>query len=106
MLDPRQAYRQQQLGADDPVRLLLATHDAALRACATGRRGLLLSALGELAASVDINQGPIGLQLVQLYEYLIHSARVGRLEEVETHLRELRTAWKDATSGPAPSISN
>ena len=103
-MDPRQAYREQQLGVDDPLRLLLATYDAALRACRTGRRGLLLSALGELAASVDIEQGPIGLQLVQLYEYLIHGVREGRLQEVETHLRELRAAWESASSGPTPSV--
>jgi flagellin-specific chaperone FliS len=66
---------------------------------------LLVRSLEELLYGLDLDQGELARGLFRLYEYLLHAAREGRLEEVETHLRELKSAWEGALGAPAPPSS-
>lgn len=94
--NPMLAYRQQEHAAVSPERLLLLTYATAIHACRSGKRGLLVRSLEELLYGLDLSQGELAQNLFRMYEYLLHAAREGRLEEVESHLRELKTAWEAA----------
>ncbi|MEZ4654648.1 MAG: flagellar export chaperone FliS [Candidatus Eisenbacteria bacterium] len=99
------AYRQQEHAHMTSERLLLLTYATAIHACREKKRGLLVHSLEELLHGLDLDQGELAQGLLRMYEYLLYAAREGRLEEVETHLRELKTAWEQvlATSSPPPS---
>jgi flagellin-specific chaperone FliS len=93
---PLRAYREQEHAVIAPERLLLLTYATAIHACQSGKRGLLVRALEELVCGLDLEQGELARGLLRQYEYLLHRTREGALEEVETHLRELKTAWEGA----------
>ena len=100
--DPRVLYRQQQLSHAGRERLLLLTLETALRACQAGRRGLLRGALEELISGIDLESGEIATQFLRLYEYLVYLDREGRMEEVESILRELLETWETALGPSGP----
>lgn len=105
---PLRAYRTQEHAAMSPERLLLLIYATAIHACQSGKRGLLVRSLEELLSGLDLEQGELAHSLLRQYEYLLFRAREGALEEVETHLRELKRAWEEATgllSGSDSSVS-
>lgn len=103
--NPMLAYRQQEHAHVSPERLLLLTYATAIHACRSGKRGLLVRSLEELLYGLDLDQGELAHSLLRMYEYLLHAAREGRVEEVETHLRELKTAWEGAFGLASPPSS-
>jgi flagellin-specific chaperone FliS len=104
--NPMLAYRQQEHARVTPERLLLLTYATAIHACRTGKRGLLMRALDELLYGLDLDQGELAHGLLRMYEYLLHTAREGNVEEVEAHLRELKTAWEEACGLASPPSSS
>jgi len=94
--NPYRIYREQQVTNLSPGRLVLLAYDTALRACRTGRRGLLTQVLHELIAGLDLDQGEIASGLLSLYEYALRQAREGRLEDTGALLQDLRDAWARA----------
>lgn len=103
--DPRRIYRRQQLDGAGPAGLVIAVYRHAIRACQTGRRGVVVRALEELIGGLDLERGDLAVHLLRMYEYLLYRAREGRLEEVEGHLRELLMAWEEsARSSPGPTL--
>ena len=103
--NPMLAYRQQEHANVSPERLLLLTYATAIHACRSGKRGLLVRSLEELLYGLDLDRGELAQSLLRMYEYLIHAAREGRVEEVETHLRELKKAWEEAFGQASPPSS-
>lgn len=106
---PLRAYREQEHAAITPERLLLLLYATAIHACRSGKRGLLVRSLEELLCGLDLEQGELAQSLLRQYEYLLHRAREGALEEVETHLRELKRAWESAfgfSPGPDSAVSS
>ncbi len=94
--NPYRIYREQQVTSLSTGRLVLLAYDTALRACRTGRRGLLTQVLHELIAGLDLDQGEIASGLLSLYEFALRQAREGRLEEVGVLLQDLRETWERA----------
>ena len=94
--DPYRSYREQQVNALGTGRLVLLALETALRACRTGRRGLLARVLTELMAGLDLEQGEIASGLFRLYEYCLWQSREGRVDEVQRVLAGLRDAWEQA----------
>ena len=94
--NPYRIYREQQLSNQSPGRLVLLAYDTALRACRTGKRGLLTRVLHELIAGLDLDQGEVAAGLLLLYEYALSELRAGNLDEVRGILEGLREAWAQA----------
>lgn len=102
----------------DPVTLTTMLYDGAVKAVrkarihfeSNNREGFLRETnrayliVGELLATLDMEQGELPKQLSSIYTYcmrlLIQSTLgdVTKLDEVETHISKIGEAWKSATA--------
>jgi len=116
---PVDTYRAQAIETADPATLVTLLYEGALKAIrraalhyeagrftdchdATGRAVLIL---GELMASLDMEQGPISERLSALYAYCMRRLAEATGDEVsaataevERHLVRVAEAWKKATA--------
>jgi len=94
--DPIEAYKFNQVTSASGPELILMAYDAAVTAC--GRRDLLQTtrALNVLRGAVDPDQGPLGIQLIAIYQYCADLARQRKYDEAGKVLRELRETWAAA----------
>lgn len=128
--NPYAAYNTVGTTTADPVTLTTMLFDGAVKAIRKARiqfearnrerfldetnRAYLI--IGELLATLDLEQGDLPKQLSGLYAYcmrLLIEATVGepaRLDEAEAHISKIGAAWKQATASmkPAPgeAVSN
>ncbi|MBU1701738.1 MAG: flagellar protein FliS [Candidatus Eisenbacteria bacterium] len=94
--NPLQAYREQQVLDEDPMRLLFMVYDVARRACREKNRRLALRALEEMIGALNLEQGEIARGMLSLYDYLMRRVREGEWDEVTQILNTLRSAWVSA----------
>lgn len=116
--NPFAAYQTVGTATADPVTLTTMLYDGALKAIrkarihfqAGNRDGFLNETnraymiVGELLATLDLEQGELPRQMSGLYAYcmrLLTEATIGdtgKLDEVESHLGKIAAAWKQATA--------
>lgn len=111
------AYKQVSLETASKPQLLLALYDGAIRflgqaetaiakadvEAANNNIGRTQDIVGELMGTLDMSQGEVPQQLMDLYIYM-HGALVAanmqkdveKLREVSGLLQQLRTAWREA----------
>lgn len=116
--NPYAAYRNVEATTADPITLTTMLYDGCIKALKkatlhlengnrTGfndesNRAYLI--IGELASTLDMNQGEIAENLARIYGYcmrLIVESSLGdvsKLEEVDRHISRVATAWKTATA--------
>ncbi|MHB8945507.1 MAG: flagellar export chaperone FliS [Bacillota bacterium] len=130
--NPYEQYRSTQIETASPERLLVMLYDAAIgalsgaRAAIAGKRReeanrYFLKAqaiITELQGSLDLSVGEVAKSLFALYDYFTRRLIEANLkqdaagvEEILGHLRDLRSAWKEAsvlnaTSGRSVSLAN
>ena len=117
--NPYAAYSTVGTSTADPVTLTTMLFDGAVKAIrkarmqheAKNRESFLLETnrayliVGELLATLDLEQGELPKQLSGLYAYcmrlLIQSTLgdIGKLDEVERHISKIGESWKAATAG-------
>lgn len=103
----------------DPITLTTMLFDGAVKAIrkakihleTQNREGFLSETnraymiVGELLATLDLEQGELPKQLSGLYTYcmrLLTEATIGqthKLDEVESHISKIGASWKQATAG-------
>lgn len=116
--NPYAAYRNVEATTADPITLTTMLYDGCIKALKkatlhlengnrTGfndesNRAYLI--IGELASTLDMNQGEIAENLARIYGYcmrLIVESSLGdvsKLEEVDRHISRVAAAWKTATA--------
>jgi flagellar protein FliS len=116
--NPYAAYQTVQATTADPVKLTTMLYDGGIKALRKARlhhesqnrkafldetnRAYLI--IGELLATLDMEQGELPKNLAGLYAYcmrlIVESSNgdMTKLEEVERHLNKIATAWKAATA--------
>ncbi len=116
--NPYAAYRSVEATTADPITLTTMLYEGAIKALRKSRlhwennnrqgfndesnRAYLI--IGELLATLDMNQGEISEGLASLYVYcmkLITESSLGdltKLQEVEQHIAKICDAWKVATA--------
>jgi flagellin-specific chaperone FliS len=94
--DPVEAYRYNQANGASGPELILMAYDAALLGC--GQRDLIKTtrALSVLRNSLDVERGPLALQLLNIYLYCADLARGRHFDEAAKILRDLRETWSRA----------
>ncbi len=99
--DPVEAYRYNQVNSASGPELVLMAYDAALLGC--GRRDLIQTtrALSVLRNSLDMEQGPLALHLLNIYLYCADLARHRHYDDAAGILRDLRETWSKANQGYA-----
>lgn len=117
--NPYAAYSTAGISTADPVTLTTMLFDGAVKAIrkarmqheAQNRESFLLETnrayliVGELLATLDLEQGELPKQLSGLYTYcmrlLIQSTLgdISKLDEVERHISKIGESWKAATAG-------
>lgn len=118
------AYKTAEITTADPVTLTTMLFDGAIKAMKKGRvlqeagnRPAFVTELtraheiiGELLVTLDLEQGDLPHTLSGLYGYcmrLLVEASLGdleKLDEVETHITRIATAWKQATASLRETI--
>ena len=116
--NPYAAYNTVGTTTADPITLTSMLYDGAIKAIrkarihfeAQNRAGFLHETnrayliIGELLATLDLDQGELPKQLSGLYAYcmrLLTEATIGdtaRLDEVEGHIAKIGASWKQATA--------
>jgi flagellar protein FliS len=116
---PSDAYKAAGVLTADPISLTTMLFDGCLKAMrkarlhheSGNRKGFLDEIgrahliVGELLATLDMEQGELAKQLSAIYAYclrcLIESTLedLSRLDEAEKHIRRVAEAWKAATAG-------
>jgi flagellar protein FliS len=113
------AYTASAVQSADPVTLTTMLYDGALRAIRKAdrlfqennrpaffeevNRAYLI--VGELLATLDLEQGDLPRQLSGIYTYCMRclieatTQGTGRLQEAEKHIARIADAWKQATAG-------
>ncbi len=130
--NPYEQYRSTQIETASPERLLVMLYDAAIGALSGARAAIVgkrreeanryfvkaQAIITELQGSLDLSVGEVAKSLFALYEYFNRRLIEANLkqdeagvEEVLGHLRDLRSAWKEAsvlnaTSGRPVSLAN
>lgn len=122
--NPYAAYNTVGTTTADPVTLTTMLYDGAVKAIrkakihfeAQNREQFLNETnraymiVGELLATLDLEQGELPRQLSGLYAYcmrLLTEATLGdtaRLDEVEAHIAKIGAAWKQATQSLKPAV--
>lgn len=116
--NPYAAYQTVEATTADPVTLTTMLYDGGIKALRKARlhhesenrkafldetnRAYLI--IGELLATLDMEQGEIPANLAGIYAYcmrlIVESSNgdMAKLEEVERHINRIATAWKTATA--------
>lgn len=91
-------------GAVKAIRKAKVHHESANRAGFTRETERAYLIIGELLATLDLEQGEIAQRLSGIYTYcmrrIVESSLgdVSKLDEVEYHLTQISSAWKQATA--------
>lgn len=114
---PMNQYRSVQIETASQEQLIMLLYEHAIRAVQIAREAMPIKKydtvsnniikaqdiVTELMVSLRMDVGPIAQNLYRVYDYLNNrlieanmKKDVKMLEEVETHLSELKTAWDDA----------
>ncbi|MDZ7272052.1 MAG: flagellar protein FliS [candidate division KSB1 bacterium] len=101
--NPLLSYREQEILAAPPEKLVLHLYDFILRCCACQDSGGAARALSVLIDGLNFDYPEIAEGLFRLYDYCLRQVKARRFEETRTIITELRAAWEKATVRPALS---
>ena len=90
------SYVAEQVNTMTPMELLVKIYDLAIVSCRRQDKERLSRCLVELIAALNFEYKEIAVGLLQLYNFCLRNAKMGRFDQVEPIMIELRDAWQEA----------
>lgn len=99
-------YREQQVMGASPVRIIVMTYDAAIRACEEKDLAQTTRAIGALRDALNFDAGEAALGFFALYQWCLECVRQDNYAEALKVLRGLREAWATVEKrlSPTPTL--